>query len=403
MKTKPQKAFLICCLCVAIFLWERQAAAGMDIYGDFSTIMQYSGENKEYLGQAQKGDLGAYLDGNLYFSQIDADFYQYMLALGFEGNLADRNAPVAFTVKQLFLQLPLSDYAYLYCGKKSKETGASWFFNVSNRISPKFLSGFDYERTAPGFIEASFIHSGKLAYGGLLYFRDAENWDQVNTAVYTDYNHGNFNADLCLYFEELPDPSMHIGSNLSYQYGIYQFYIESIWKEKAEQYVVVGDTGNPLVDFAARDGKSAFATVFGVSLTKEHWGLVLEYLWRQEGYNQKEQRVFIDYLKKHGPVGLIHYSRCALLQNYLAVHWYRKSFIHPSLALGVSSILSFQPGEEEFSQYAAGELTGSISYMLSQNCELALYSRCLTGGMYGEFSNLSPEQSLVALVLTYQF
>ena len=78
MKTKPQKAFLICCLCVAIFLWERQAAAGMDIYGDFSTIMQYSGENKEYLGQAQKGDLGAYLDGNLYFSQIDADFYQYM-------------------------------------------------------------------------------------------------------------------------------------------------------------------------------------------------------------------------------------------------------------------------------------------------------------------------------------
>ena len=66
-------------------------------------------------------------------------------------------------------------------------------------------------------------------------------------------------------------------------------------------------------------------------------------------------------------------------------------------------VSSFQPGEEEFSQYAAGELTGSISYMLSQNCELALYSRCLTGGMYGEFSNLSPEQSLVALVLTYQF
>jgi|SRR5690554_5252460 hypothetical protein len=79
------------------------------------------------------------------------------------------------------------------------------------------------------------------------------------------------------------------------------------------------------------------------------------------------------------------------------------SFIHPALGVGVSGILSFQPGGEKFSEYAAGELTGSISYILSQNCELTLYGRYITGGKYGEFTNLSPERSSVALVLTYQF
>ena len=386
----------------AIFL-SAQPAAGMDIYGDFFTSLNYGGENKGYLGPSPAGNLGTYLGGNLYFSHMDRQFYQYVLDLRLEGSLADAGeqiAPVNLRINQLFLQAPLSSYSFLYCGKKIKETGVSRFFNISNRISPKFLAGFDYQRNAPGFVEVNFIRSHQLANGFILYFRGAKDWDKVSAAAYTDFSQGNFNADGYFYYEELEDP--FIGVNLSYQRGVCQFYLESIWKNRAEQFVPVGDTGNPAVDFVVRDRNSLFAVVLGASLTKDDWNFSLEYLHRQEGYDRREQKDFIDYLKAYGPEGVC-YTRCALLQNYLAVSWSRGSFLHPDLTVGLSGIFSFQPVREEFSQYVSWELSGSVRYMLAQNCGITLHGRYTGGGEYGEFNNLSPEQYSVALVLSYQF
>ena len=408
-KDKRKLACFFLPVLVAVFL-PAGVAAGMDIFGDFHTNLVYRRENKDFLlGPASGGDLGAYLRGNLYFSLMDRDLYHFMLDLQLEGTLTDRMmpdsttliAPVSLSVNQLFLQVPLSPYSFVYCGKRNKETGVSRFFHVSNRISPKFLSGFDYERNAPGFLEGSFIRSDTLANGFILYFRGAENWDQISMAAYTDLNYGNFTADGYLYYEELKN--LFFGGNLSYQWGVYQFYLESIWKGQAEQAVVVGNTGNPSDDFLVRDQNNSLSTVFGVALARDRWSLALEYLYRQEGYDREEQRNFVNYFERYRPKELTYYSRYALLRHYLAASWSRSSFFHPDLTLEFSGIVSFQPVREDFSKYAAYELSGNIRYMVSQNCALTLYGRYIIGGEYGEFNNFSPEQFSLALVLSYLF
>jgi hypothetical protein len=302
-------------------------------------------------------------------------------------------APVSLSVNQCFLQVPFSGRSFLYGGKKMKETGVSQFFNISNRISPKFLSGFNYERNAPGFIEANFIYSDQLTQGLLLYFREAKNWDQISAAVYTEYNFGNFYVDGYLYYEELEKP--FVGVNLSYQQGFYQFYLESIWKDCSKQVIVVGDT------VARRDQKGTLSFVGGVSFVKDKWSLVLEYLHRQEGCNSEEQRDFIDYFCRQEQGGEVPYSCYALLRNYLAVSCTYS--IHPELKLGLSTILSFQPVGSNFKEYAAYEFSSNLRYMLNQNCWVTFYGQYLTGGEYGEFNNLSPIRQTIGLALSYMF
>src|SRR5690554_6776198 len=117
MKTRQKTGFCIISALVVLFWWG-QVAAGMDIYGDFFTGLNYVRENEEFLEPSPDGNLGAYLGGNLYFSHKDWQLYQFLLDLRLEGNMADRNVPVNLGINQLFLQVPLSDYSFLYCGKK---------------------------------------------------------------------------------------------------------------------------------------------------------------------------------------------------------------------------------------------------------------------------------------------
>jgi hypothetical protein len=127
--------------------------------------------------------------------------------------------------------------------KKYKEIGVSNCFNISNRISPKFYnySSYSYSENVSGIIELDILKSGSFSYGFIMSFADARNWGELQATAFINYGIGDFNIEEYFYTEKFHN--YFLGSNLTYQLGKYQFYIESIFKGKAEQKVISADTG----------------------------------------------------------------------------------------------------------------------------------------------------------------
>ncbi|HEX3045093.1 MAG TPA: hypothetical protein VHY08_10080, partial [Bacillota bacterium] len=228
-------------------------------------------------------NLGTAISGDLYFQTRDENQFQYYLDLKMDGSFVNSStaiAPVSLSVNQLYALIPFSEESYLYFGKKMKEIGVSNFFNVSNRISPKFLSNYIYSRKALGLVELDELPSDKFNYGLILSFQDAENWDEIQHTVYTNNRIGNFNMENYLYFQKNDDRFW--GLDLSYQVGIHQFYLESVLKKHAEQKIITGNTGT-LDDFSVRDTENVPATVLGWSVSKDNFSSAVEYMYRDEG------------------------------------------------------------------------------------------------------------------------
>lgn len=387
---------------LCIFILPTRAMAAVEIYGDFSVSLNLDKENKEFIGNPPEGDLGTYLGGNLYLSAVNEANYQYLLDLEIMGSMDEihGNSPLGISVNQLFAQIPLADYNYLYCGRKIKEIGVSKFFNLSNRISPRYHTGYKYKRNVtPGFLELNSIVTPNRAHGLIVYFREAKNWDELNLATYVDYHRGNFSGDGYFYYEKLNDP--YLGLNLSYQWGLYQFYLESIWKGKTEQTLLTDETGEQSTNFLSVERKNILSLVIGVSLSHDDWDLTLEYLRWQEGYNHTEQRKFIDYIKTYKTD--VPYEPYAFSKNYLAISWALDSFFHPDLSLELSGVTSFQSLSEKLSSFNSWEFSTNLRYMLNQNSGITLHIKHLAGGKYGEFNNLSATSPSIALVLTHLF
>ncbi len=387
---------------LCVFILPTKAMATVEIYGDYSVSLNLDQENKEYIGNPPEGDLGAYLGGNLYLSVVNEENYQYLLDLEIIGSMDEIHGepPLGISVNQLFLQIPLANYNYLYCGRKIKEIGVSKFFNLSNRISPRYLTGYKYERNVtPGFLELNSIVTPNRAHGFIVYFRETKNWDELNLATYIDYHQGNFSGDGYFYFEKLNDP--YLGLNLSYQWGFYQFYLESIWKGKTEKTLLAGETGDLSNDFLTVERKNMLSMVAGVSISHDDWDFVLEYLRWQEGYNEAEQRQFIDYIKAYKTD--VYYKPYAFSKNYLAISWSLDPFFHPDLSFEFTGVTSFQSLSKRLSSFTSWEFSTNLRYMLSQNLGITFYLQCLTGGKYGEFNNLTATGPSLALVLTHLF
>jgi|SRR5690554_488133 len=396
------KQFCLYLYVICIFVLPTRAMATVEIYGDFSVSLNLDKANKEFIGAPPGGDLGAYLGGNLYLSAVNEENYQYLLDLEIIGSMDEISGepPLGLSVNQLYVQIPLTSYNYLYCGRKIKEIGVSNFFNLSNRISPRYLTGYKYERNVtPGFLELNSIVTPNRAHGLIMYFREVKNWDELNLATYIDYHQGNFSGDGYFYYENLNDP--YLGLNLSYQWGLYQFYLESIWKGKTEQTLLIDETGDRSTDFLAVERKNMLSLVIGVSLSHDNWDLLLEYLRWQDGYNLAEQRKFIDYIKAYKTD--YYYKPYAFSKNYLAISWSLDSFLHPDLTLALSGVASFQSLSGGLSSFSSWEFSTNLRYMLSQNSEITFHASCLTGGEYGEFNNLFATGPSMALVLTHLF
>lgn len=376
--------------------------AGIDIYGELGIILAYMDKADSFTPEpGEVSNLGTNLQGNLYFSSIDKDLFHYLLALDLEGSLTGP-AKVSVGVDQFYIQMPLSQRSFLYGGKKRKEKGISHFFNVANRISPQYLSDYEYERSAPGFIEAAFIHSHVLSHSYMLYFQDANRWEEVSAAAFVDLCLRRLTLDGFFYLEKLSDPMA--GFSLSYQKGVFQYYMEALWKREAEQMIIAENSPAGPGELALRDQKNPVSAIFGIKTIRDDWSFVLEFLHRQEGCNYEEQKTFIEYIKNSGQTGSSNnHLPHNLLRNYLGVSFSMNSIKDSRLSAESVAIFSFQPDVTRFRDYASWQVLTQIGYEITQNSVLSFHIQTIEGGKYGEFNNLIPQKKSYALMLKHYF
>lgn len=402
---------LVLLLGIISFQTELVYAENIEISGKVASSVSYNNLYYDSLlaDPINHSNLLTSLTGDLYFQYINEDQFQYFLDLKFDGSLVNTQtsiAPVNLLVNQLYIIIPFSDNVFLSVGKKYKEIGVSSSFNISNRISPKFYnySSYSYSENVPGIIEVDILKSSAFSYGFIMNFKNAQNWDDIQASVFTNYNSGNFNIEEYLYFEKFQD--YFIGSNLTYQLGKYQLYTESIVKGRAEQKVITQDTGNPTNDFQVQNLRNSIGIVFGGSISINNTIASLEYMYNGEGYDGIEQAVFINYFQKY-PALLSQinsfYSRCAFAKNYLAFNISTADFFHQDLTLKISTIASFPPGTDNFGDYASYELIGGLEYSFKQNVVLKSYLSYRTGGAKSEFQNFYPNNLGCFLSINYTF
>lgn len=385
----------------------------MDIYGNFSSNFSYFDYNKDSLLPDSGENLSNFIGGNLYFQSRDRDLLQYYLDLSFEGSYSgdkdpstsqDIVAPVDLGVNQLYVMVPFSNRSFAYMGKKVKEFGVSKYFNISNQISPKFMTGFDFSRNAPGLIEWHRIHSFDFTYGLMVNFQDAKKWKETQLSAFFDSRRQNLNVEGYLYSE--PDQDDYaFALNSIYQWDDCQFYLESIFKGKAEQWVLDDDVSASL---RRRDLEDYLNLVFGTLVSFDDIEVSLEYLYRQEGFDRKEQKEFINYMKNLSldeceKIIAEYYSANALLKNYLGLNFSLNPFWVDDLSFGLSTLISFQPESDQFEDYASYRVNTNLGYSLTQNLGIEFDYNYLSGGDLGEYSRLKSHSNALTLSLDYAF
>lgn len=384
----------------------------MDIHGNFSSSFSYFASNKDSLLADGEANLSAFLGGNLYFQNRDRDLLQYYLDLSFEGSYSGSKnpltsrialAPVDLGVNQLYVMVPFSHRSFVYLGKKLKEFGVSNFFNISNQISPKYLTDYDFSRKAPGLIEWHRIHSFNFTYGLMLNFQDARRWDETQLTAFFDSRWQDLSVEGYLYYE--PDQDYAFALNSIYQWGDYQFYVESMIKGEAEQWILSDDVSAPL---KRRDLEDYLNLVLGTSVSFDDFEVSIEYLYRHEGLDKKEQEEFINYL---GSLPLDvrsekvsdYYSANALLKNYLGFSFSMSSFLVNDLSFDLSTLISFQPEIDRFEDFASYRINTILGYPLTQNLGINLGYRYQGGGELGEYSRLQSHSNVCTFSLAYAF
>lgn len=407
------KAFIIRCFGVVIiivilisaFPWN-VSAASTDIYGDLSTYYDYNRQNDNSLATPYGyNDLNSV--GDLYLHTITSDQVQFFLDLKLTGCYIDSpfiQAPMDLTVNQLYLMTPVyQDKAFLYWGEKYKEIGVSYFFNISNRISPKYLNGFNYTWNPVYLTELDVLSSDTLSYGYIRSFEGPNNLSDVLNTEFVDTRLGNLNLEGYLYEDSA---NQCLGLDATYQINKYQLYLESIVKQKAEQKIITGNTGDPAVDFQPRDLNGALDFVVGYSVSNGNFSAAVEYMYRNEGYDAGEQDAFIDYLKDHPAAAALmdesDFSSDAFSKNYLGINISQAAFLVNDLSLNLAMVVSGQTDVAAYWKYMGYKMVCSLAYSLTQNLKLTINQACFFGGESSEY-RLEPDNYICSFEMDYSF
>ncbi len=396
MKTAKSgiKIFLV----ISMLLFMVKSAFAMDISGNFLIGLQFRYENGDYPGFKEQNNFISYFSSNLTFSNMSDKLFYYLLDLNIKGDLVAQDKSADLGIEQCYLQFSVFDFSYIYCGLKNRDMGTAHYFSVGDRLNPNHINGISQSGGTPGLVEYFHILSGSTAYGLLAYFRDAQSYDDINLAAYLDYSKGNFSWEMYHFLEQLKNQFLF--TSLAYQCGNSLFYLDAVWQRNPEQYSIIAQTGNTDNDFKRKNEKNMLATTLGISYTSKGKNLLLEYTHRQEGYNMEEQQTYLDYLQAYDGIGLNYYSLYNFARNYLvaSVAWDMASL--PDLNFEVAGILSFQPGDKD---YSSMQYLGKVTYQIEQNCALSLNVSHISGGKCGEFTNLAPNKSTVGVALNYHF
>ena len=352
---------------------------------DISALKVYQKSNDNFiLKESEIKDYSSRLEGNLFLTGGEFGKTQFELGLRFNTSLIDSGSS-KLSIRQMYIEIPITDFSFFTIGKKRKEFGASSIFSFSNRLSPVEIYIDRKERVIPELIQYDLILSDKISLGSIIYFNDSvDEWGKINLCQEIDLSFDKLFIDIHFYYEKLK--RMLLGWNIYYNFDEIGFFMESIIKNKNDQETLVDNT------FTKKDGiQNSFAV--GMNYQKDVYDFGVEYAYRSEGYRENEQNIYFDYIKSTKNV--VKYN----LNNFGHSYWH--------FSLGFSHFLDANTGigiectsTGDFkSQYS--NLT--INYLFKDAINFAVLLRYHSGSSKSEYIIMSPYKYYLMFFVSASF
>ncbi len=316
---------------------------------DFFATNGYLAQNNNFLLKSNEvwKDYLSSIGGDVTYSGGKFAESQYELSLRYTTTFSQpHNSNI--TLKQLYIQTPLTDYTFLTVGKRVKKYGLAAFHNFSNRLSPeeRVLGRLErLIRRAPGLIQFDWIASSHISLGTFLWSDNVQKWEDMNIGAQTEINLDNIYGGFYLYYEKLND--WLIGINISDQIGAFRVYGEGIIKEKNEQYF-------PEVLNFKNINATQISFSSGLAWEWRYYSARLEYANRSEGYNKGERGKIKD-LIRDAENNFDYYNKSYFSKNYFGISLGTMHFILTNLSVNVANLISLDS--------IGGELNINLAYI----------------------------------------
>lgn len=378
-----------------------------DFYGDLAWSLGWRSANGDFIPPSPAGDLSGYLSADLYAEFRRDDEYSFLTAVRMEGPMgsgldaygASAASPLAFSVTQCYLVLPLDPWRLLV-GKRYREIGWTRLFNVANLVTPRAFAAYDFRKDPPAQVELG-LALGPAWLSASTWFTDAVDWEDVAWLVSGQVVSGPVAAEGGLYGRASGD--WHAYASGSANLGTVSLYAETILDAEAVQERIVSATTDSVVYAAAPDGP-AFAAVVGLALDLAGHEFRVEYLHRSQGYSDGEAAVFLDAARTVTNATelaalLSRYGRFAFRKDYAGVAYAWREFLHRDLALGFEAAASLPDLWSGNAAWAGSSLLATITldWQLNQAFALSLKGGWMLGDDRGEFPAFTAERALATL------
>ena len=291
-----------------------------------------------------------------------------------------------FTLRQLYIQVPFTDYVFLTIGKREKKFGLAEFHNFSNRISPKInvLGHMEkLQRQAPGLIQLDWIASSDISTAVFLWSNPSQKWKYANIGALTELQFNNFYSGIYFYYERLK--FWLVGFNISQQMSSLRLYSEGIVKEHDEQYYA------QLFNFKNKGIQLSIST--GIDYEWKYYSATLEYAFRSEGFNGSERSKIENLVKNTG--NILGYNQNYYGKDYLGFNFGASRFFSPKLGFNISNLISLDS--------LGGQLEIGLSYLHREKVAFGIDAVYNYGKKNSEYMLYSPYQFQTTVFASLSF
>lgn len=376
-----KKLFLI----VLVISLNSVFAGDISVNGSVGFDFLYLNENskiKEGKGE-NWDDFVANINGNSFITYYTEDLFSITCDIDAAGSLKPVSnseetniAPVDLNISQLYINFIVKDFIF-YVGKKKREIGGNGYFNVSNRISPKFSNLGTSDNSSLGMVEVEWLLNDKVQLGSISYFTNSEDWENVSLAPYMFLSLWPFTFETYLYFEEMD--RINLGYNIDTQLSDFSFYIEGILKEKSD---------------LVKAGKDEYlkwtnSVIAGLSYSGVLFSASLEYLYNNEGWSFNDFDKFYLDSKPSSP----------LFKNYVVMGFGKSDIVVENLSFRLNLVNSLPELDlDTYSLKASASLTYSFN-----DLRFTGYFQKSFGGSDSEYISTGRNEYIIGLFTTFYY
>lgn len=372
-------------ICPFVLIGQNSYLKEINLLYDFNILQMYLVPNNSFILKTHKhNNFSSRIEGNFIFSAGGFGKTQFESELRYTTTFSKPNE-TSMSIRQMYVEIPLTDFSFLTVGKKRKNFGSAIFHGFSNRLSPKEIFVDRTERTIPGLIEYSWIASQHIAFESIIWFTNVQNCEDINLSQGIEITLDRFYGDVHLYYEN--QKRWLVGLNLSYNLNTLLFYNESIIKENSDQFIVKDDS------LVQRVG-NFYSLSTGLSWQKNRYSLSIEYAFRSEGFTDNEKESYHSFISAYNN-GYQYYTLNYYTKQYLSLSLSMFNFLTTNLSLNFSNIYALDDD--------SGYLTGGLGYFFKDVASFGFYIRYHYGNDSSEYILLTPNKQYVFATISLSF